>query len=126
MRDDDKFLRVLEARSADVGRGVVRIDPELMGPLHLHDGDAVIVEGRKKTAAILEPGFPEDANRGAIRLDGLQRRNAQIGLDEKVGVRAAAPKPATKAALAPTEPIRIMGGEEYLAASLEGRLVTRG
>ena len=126
MRDDDKFLRVLEARSADVGRGVVRIDPELMGPLHLHEGDAVIVEGRKKTAAIVERGLPEDANRGAIRLDGVQRRNAQIGLDEKVGVRAVTTKPAAKATLAPTEPIRIMGGEEYLAAALEGRLVARG
>ena len=110
MTDDDKFLRVLEARSQDVGRGVVRIDPELMGPLHLHEGDPVIVEGRK----------------GTIRLDGLQRRNAQTGLDEKVGVRAVSPKTATKATLAPTEPIRIMGGEEYLAAALEGRLVARG
>src|SRR5207249_5013514 len=45
---------------------------------------------------------------------------------EKVGVRAVSPKTATKATLAPTEPIRIMGGEEYLAAALEGRLVARG
>ena len=87
MREDDKFLRVLEAKSQDVGRGVVRIDPELMSPLHLHDGDPVIVEGRKKTAGVLASGLPEDANRGVVRLDGFQRRNAQIGLDEKVGVR---------------------------------------
>src|SRR5207247_1450851 len=126
MTDDDKFLRVLEARSQDVGRGVVRIDPELMGPLHLHEGDPVIVEGRKKTAAIVERGLPEDANRGTNRRDGRQRREAQTGLDEKVGVRAVSPKTATKATLPPTEPIRIMGGEEYLAAALEGRLVARG
>src|SRR5437867_2759065 len=126
MRDDDKFLRVLEARSQDVGRGVVRIDPELMGPLHLNEGDAVIVEGRKKTVAIVERGLPEDANRGSIRLDGLQRRNTQTGLDEKVGVHPVAAKPAAKLTLAPTERIRSMGGEEYLAAALEGRLVARG
>ena len=90
MRDDDKFLRVLEAKSQDVGRGVIRIDPEVMSPLRLHEGDPVIVEGRKKTAGILAAGLPEDTNRGVVRLDGYQRRNAQIGLDEKVGVRAVA------------------------------------
>src|SRR3989442_527469 len=126
MREDDKFLRVLEAKSQDVGRGVARVDPELMEPLHLREGEPVIVEGRKKTVAVLAPGLPEDANRGVIRLDGFQRRNAQIGLDEKVGVRRAAVKTALKIALAPTEPIRIMGGEEVLAQALDGRVVTRG
>ena len=126
MREDDKFLRVLEAKSQDVGRGVVRIDPELMSPLHLHDGDPVIVEGRKKTAGVLASGLPEDANRGIVRLDGFQRRNAQIGLDEKVGVRPVTTKTASKITLAPTEAIRIMGGEDYLAQALEGRVVTRG
>src|SRR3989442_6489848 len=126
MREDDKFLRVLEAKSQDVGRGVARVDPELMEPLHLREGEPVIVEGRKKTVAVLAPGLPEDANRGVIRLDGFQRRNAQIGLDEKVGVRRAAVKTALKIALAPTEPIRIMGGEEFLAQALDGRVVTGG
>src|SRR2546428_370463 len=126
MSDDDKFLRVLEAKSQDVGRGIVRVDPEVVEFLHLREGDPVIVEGRKKTAAIVARALPEDANRGSVRLDGFQRRNAQIGLDEKVGVRPVAAKPATKVTLAPTEPIRIMGGEEYLAQALDGRVVTRG
>src|SRR2546426_4653198 len=126
MSDDDKFLRVLEAKSQDVGRGIVRIDPEVMEFLHLREDDPVIVEGRKKTAAIVALALPEDANRGSVRLDGFQRRNAQIGLDEKVGVRPVAAKPAAKVTLAPTEPIRIMGGEEYLAQALDGRVVTPG
>src|SRR5437870_952313 len=126
MSDDDKFLRVLEAKSQDVGRGIVRVDPEVVEFLHLREGDPVIVEGRKKTAAIVARALPEDANRGSVRLDGFQRRNAQIGLDEKVGVRPVTARPATKVTLAPTEPIRIMGGEEYLAQALDGRVVTRG
>ncbi len=126
MKDEEKFLRVLEAKPLDVGRGVVQVDPELMRPLKLSEGDAVIVEGRRKTAATLGAGHPEDANRGVIRMDGVQRRNAQIGIDEKVGVRKAAPRPAEKLALAPTEPVKIMGGEAYLAQALDGRLVTRG
>ena len=78
MSDDDKFLRVLEAKSQDVGRGIVRIDPEVMDLLHLREGESVIVEGRKKTAAVVARGFAEDANRGSVRLDGFQRRNAQM------------------------------------------------
>src|SRR5438445_4768044 len=126
MSDDDKFLRVVEAKSQDVGRGIVRIDPEVMDLLHLREGEAVIVEGRKKTVAVVARGLPEDANRGSVRLDGFQRRNAQIGLDEKVGLRPAEAKPAAKITLSPTEPIRIMGGEEYLAQALDGRVVARG
>jgi len=126
MSDDDKFLRVVEAKSQDVGRGIVRIDPEVVDLLRLREGEAVIVEGRKKTAAVVARGFPEDANRGSVRLDGFQRRNAQIGLDEKVGLRPVEAKPAAKITLSPTEPVRIMGGEEYLAQALDGRVVTRG
>src|SRR5467141_2413778 len=126
MSDDDKFLRVVEAKSQDVGRGIVRIDPEVVDLLRLREGEAVIVEGRKKTGAVVARGFPEDANRGSVRLDGFQRRNAQIGLDEKVGLRPVEAKPAAKITLSPTEPVRIMGGEEYLAQALDGRVVTRG
>ncbi|OGS49773.1 MAG: AAA family ATPase [Euryarchaeota archaeon RBG_16_68_12] len=126
MKEEEKFLRVLEAKSPDVGRGVVRVDPELMRPLKLSDGDAVVIEGRRKTAAMLAAGLPEDANRGVIRMDGILRRNAQIGIDEKVGVRVISPRQAEKLTLAPTEPVKIMGGEAYLAQALDGRLVTRG
>ncbi len=126
MKEEEKFLRVLEAKSPDVGRGIVRVDPELMRPLKLSEGDAVVIEGRRKTAALVGEGFPEDANRGVIRMDGILRRNANIGIDEKVGIRVIAPRHAEKLTLAPTEPVKIMGGEAYLAQALDGRLVTRG
>src|SRR2546427_24699 len=126
MSDDDKFLRVVEAKSQDVGRGIVRIDPEVMDLLRLREGEAVTVEGRKKPAAAAAGGSPEDGTGGPVRLEGFQRRNAQIGLDEKGGLRPVEAKPAAKITLSPTEPVRIMGGEEYLAQALDGRVVTRG
>ena len=126
MRDTEKVLRVAEARPRDVGQGLVRVDPELLGPLALAVGDVVLIEGRRKTVARIAAGDPEDANRGTIRLDGNLRRNAQIGLDEKVGVRKIVAKPARRLTLAPTEPVRIMGGEQYLARVLDGRVVSRG
>src|SRR2546422_1587724 len=122
----EKFLRVAEAKPADAGRGIVRIDPEVMKILELKEGDIVLIEGAKSTAAGVRRGYPEDANRGVIRMDGMQRRNAGVGIDDKVGLRKAVARPAEKVSLAPTEAIRIMGGEQYMAQVLQGRAITRG
>jgi len=101
MREEEKFLRVAEARQRDVGKGIARIDPALMGILKLNDGDPVVIEGEKRTALRVYRGYPEDENRGIIRIDGGARRNASIGIDEKVGLRKINPKPADKMTFAP-------------------------
>ena len=126
MRDSEKVLRVAEARTKDAGRGIARIDPSVMEALGVAPEDTIVVEGTRQTVAVVAAPLPEDANRGVIRIDGGMRRNAGVGIDEKVGVRKVEPKPATKLTLAPTEPLRIMGGEEYLAQMLDGRVLTRG
>jgi len=126
MREHEKFLRVTEAKPADAGRGIVRLDPEVLKILDLHEDDVVIIEGGKQTAAVVRRGYPEDANRGIIRMDGGQRRNAGVGIDDKVGLRKALARPAEKVNLAPTEPVRIMGGEQFMAQNLQGRAITRG
>src|SRR2546428_2912459 len=120
MRDSDKVLRVAEARTRDVGRGIARIDPAVMEALEIKEEDTIEIEGTRHTVAIVASPYAEDANRGIIRIDGSLRRNAGVGIDDKVGIRKVIAKPATKLVLAPTEPLRIMGGEEYLAQMLEG------
>jgi transitional endoplasmic reticulum ATPase len=119
-------LRVAEARSRDVGRGIARIDPEAMKKLGLTPGDIVEISGKRKTVAICWPSYSEDAGKGIIRIDGYIRNNAGVSIDEKVTVRKIEAKKASKITLAPTEPLRIEGAEGYLAQLLEGRVVTRG
>ena len=119
-------LRVAEARSRDVGRGIARLDPEVMEKLGLTPGDVVEISGKRKTVAICWPGYGEDAGKGIIRIDGYTRNNAGVSIDEKVTVRKVEAKKAAKITLAPTEPLRIEGAEDYLAQLLEGRVVTRG
>jgi len=126
VKDSEKVLRVAEARSQDAGRGVARVDPVLVDALRLEIGGLVSIEGKRTTVARLAPGLPEDRNRGTVRIDGNIRRNAGVGIDEKVGVRPLAARTAERAVLAPTEPLKIMGGEGYLAQLLEGRPITRG
>ena len=126
MDSSEKVLKVAEAKSKDAERGIARVDPAVMEVLGITAGDVIQIEGKKRTVAIVWPGYPEDANRGVIRIDGTIRRNAQTSIDEKVAIRKVAIKEARKITFAPTEPLRIMGGEEYLSQSLEGRAVTRG
>ncbi|MBS7641087.1 MAG: CDC48 family AAA ATPase [Candidatus Bathyarchaeia archaeon] len=119
-------LRVAEAHSRDVGRGIARIDPRIMGDLDLTPGDIIEISGKRKTVAICWPGYSEDSGKGIIRIDGYIRRNAGVSIDEKVIVRKVEAKNAEKVVLAPVEPLRIEGAEEYLAQILEGKVVTRG
>ncbi|QLH74863.1 MAG: CDC48 family AAA ATPase [Methanomassiliicoccales archaeon] len=122
----DKVLKVAEAKPRDAGKGIARIDPEIMEILGIQPGDVIQIDGKKKTVAVVWPGYSEDENRGLIRIDGHIRRNANVGLDDKVAIRKIVVKSAQKMTFAPLEEMKIMGGEEYLGQALEGRVVTRG
>jgi transitional endoplasmic reticulum ATPase len=119
-------LRVAEAQSRDVGRGIARIDPKVSSEIGLSAGDVVEIHGKKKTVSIYWPGYQEDYGKGIIRIDGYTRSNAGAGIDENVDVRKVDARKATKITIAPTEPLRIMGGEEYLKQILENRVISRG
>ena len=125
-KDKTTILKVSEAKSYDAGRGIARIDPEVAYDLGLQTGDVIGIEGTKKTAALVWPGYPEDSKTGVIRIDGTVRRNAGVGIDDRVKVRKIQTAPAEKVLFAPTQPLKIQGGEAYLAHNLEGRVISRG
>lgn len=124
--NENVTVKVAEARPRDVGRGIGRIDPAVAEQMGLQPGDVVLVEGKKTTACLFWPGYPEDHGKGIIRIEGAIRRNAGVGIDDKVHVRKATAKNAKRITLAPLEELRIVGGEEYLSQILEGRVVTKG
>ncbi len=123
---EEVYLKVAEAYHRDVGRGIARVDPEVMEKLGLQSGDVVEIVGKNRVPAIVWPGYPEDRGKGVIRIDGSIRSNAGVGIDDRVKIRKVTAKTAEKIVLAPTEPIRLMGGEAYLLRILEGRPVIRG
>ncbi len=123
---DFKELKVSETRPSDVGRGVARLDPEVAYTLGVSSGDIIEIEGKRRTAAIVWPGLPEDAGGELVRIDGVIRKNAGIGIGDKVKIRKAETKPAEKLRLAPTQELRIVGGEEYLKRFLENRPLIQG
>lgn len=119
-------LRVAEAQTRDVGRGIARVDPDVISSQGWMTGDVVEIQGRKNTYALLWPAQTSDSGRGIIRIDGSTRNNAGVGIDDKVTVGRIEAAYAEKISLAPTEPLRITGGEEYLGQLLEGRVLGKG
>jgi transitional endoplasmic reticulum ATPase len=94
-------LRVLESKARDANRPVVRIDPEAMERGGIVVGDVVEIVGRRKTAAKVWNGLPEDRGKGVIRMNSILRKNADVSLNETVKVRRVEPKPAAFIKLAP-------------------------
>jgi len=119
-------LRVADALQRDVGRGIARIDPKVVQELGLTSGDVVQIIGKRKTNALCWPAHEQDYGKGIVRIDGYLRNNAGVSIDDKVTIRKIDAKIAERLALAPTEPLRIVGGEEYLSQLLEGRVLSRG
>ena len=123
----EAVVRVKEAYRRDAGRGIARLDMKVMEELGLTTGDVVEIVGRRgRTVAKVLPAHPRDYGTGIIRIDGHTRRSAGVGVDDVVKIRKAVARRAERITLAPTQPIRIAGAEEYLARVLEGRAVTRG
>ena len=127
MRKKDEIkLKVAEARPNDIGRGIVRIDPFIQKKMNLETGDIVKIIGKGETVAKVWPGFPNDELSNTIRIDGMIRRNADVGIDENVILEKIGTKTAKKITFAPTQQLKIMGGEEYLQQVLEGRVLSKG
>ncbi len=109
-----------------MGRGIARIDPKVVQELGLTSGDVVQIIGKRKTNALCWPAHEQDYGKGIVRIDGYLRNNAGVSIDDKVTIRKIDAKIAERLTLAPTEPLRIVGGEEYLSQLLEGRVLSRG
>ncbi len=109
-----------------MGRGIARIDPKVVQELGLTSGDVVQIVGKRKTNALCWPAHEQDYGKGIVRIDGYLRNNAGVSIDDKVTIRKIDAKIAERLTLAPTEPLRIVGGEEYLSQLLEGRVLSRG
>jgi transitional endoplasmic reticulum ATPase len=120
-------LKVKEALPKDVGRAIVRIDPEDMKKSEAEVGEIVTISGKRSAPAKVMPCYLEDRGKGIIQMDGIIRENAQIGLDEKVTIRKASHKPAAKITLSPITVGGLREGDtRYIGSLLEGIPLTKG
>ena len=123
---EQQEVAVKEAYHGDAGRGIARLSEDVMKALNLAKGDTIEIIGRKRTTATVWPGYPEDAGKSILRIDGDIRSNSGAGIDEKVSVRRLQPQSASRVVVQPTHPVRLVGGEQYLTRVLRGRSVQEG
>ena len=118
-------LKVLEAYTRDVGRGVARIDYDSMDTLNASTGDVIEIKGKRRTVAKCLPLYPSDEGKGIIRIDGLGRNNSGIAIGDSISVRKIKAVAAEKVVVAPLEAIPPID-ERYLADALESVPLIKG
>jgi len=125
MSENGLSLKVLEAYTRDVGRGVARIDYDSMDTLSASTGDVIEVKGKRRTVAKCLPLYPSDEGKGIIRIDGLGRNNSGIAIGDTITVKKIKAVPAEKVVVAPLEAIPPID-ERYLADALESVPLIKG
>jgi transitional endoplasmic reticulum ATPase len=98
------ILKAAEGLSQDVGAGRARVDAKTRLLIQASPGDIVEIEGLRKTAAVIWRAQPTDEGKGIIRMDNLIRKNARVGIGDKVTIKKAKSKSAKSVVIAPVIP----------------------
>ncbi|MFX1356028.1 MAG: CDC48 family AAA ATPase [Promethearchaeota archaeon] len=94
-------LRVQKAKKRDIGRNIIRIDPKTMEKLSIQTGDVIALFGKKESAGIAWPSYPQDNGLGIIRIDSRLRKNTGTSIDDTIEIRKVKALPAQSIVLAP-------------------------
>lgn len=118
-------LKVSEALTKDVGRALVRLDPEDFVD-HLQVGDIVELRGKRKTLGKVMPAYREHRGQMRIQMDGITRENLGVQLDDFVEIVKVDVLPASKVVLIPLSIVPSDRDLQYLASLLDGIPVLAG
>jgi len=120
-------LKVAEAIQDDVGRGIARIDSQIMKDLGIQQGSVVEIEGTRKTVALAGRAYPSDIGLALVRVDGLTRKNAGAIIGEYISLRAVQVKPAKTVSIAPAQRnITVQAHPSMFKRMLLNRAVVKG
>jgi transitional endoplasmic reticulum ATPase len=120
-------LRVSEALTRDVGRGLVRLDPTDMATMGVQTGETVQLTGKRSTVAKALPAYAEDRGQGQVQMDGILRENAQAGLGDRLQMQKIVCPIARSVVLAPLGEAGGIGSDQrHMTSVLEGLPVSTG
>jgi transitional endoplasmic reticulum ATPase len=127
IEDKTVKLQVAAARQEESGHGIARLPKSAMANLGVTEGDVIEILGKRNTPARAVLPYPEDEGLEVIRLDGLQRANAEVGSGDHVVVRKAESRPAQRVVFAPAQrEMRLQGPAEALKRNFFGRPLVAG
>ena len=124
-------LKILEAYTRDVGRGVARLDYDSMDSLGASTGDVIELKGGEKSRSVRRtvakclPLYPSDEGKGVIRIDGLVRNNAGLAIGDTVIIKKIKATLAEMVIVAPLEAGPSID-ERYLVDSLDSVSMIKG
>jgi len=108
-------LQVAAARQDESGQGIARLPRSAFQALGVTEGDVLEITGKRVTTAIAMAAYDEDQALDVVRLDGLQRGNAEVGSGEHVTISAAQSRAATRVVFAPAvREMRLQGPAQAL------------
>ncbi len=115
-------------KQEDYGRGIVRLDPQVMKEFGIKSGDYVRIFGSRVTHARAMSSVPMDMGTRFIRMDKIVKGNAGVRTGDKVRVRPVRARVAHRVVLAPQEhSIRISPElDRWVKKSLIDFVVTKG
>ncbi|RZV46362.1 MAG: AAA family ATPase, partial [Sphingomonadaceae bacterium] len=120
-------VQVASLPPGDSGRGLARVPVSLMREMGLNDGDIIEICGKRATPAVAVRPYPDDEGLDIIRIDGLQRHNAQVGAGDFVTIAKIGSTAAKSVVLAPAQPhVRLQGSSEALRRSFANRPMKMG
>ncbi|MHA1985887.1 MAG: CDC48 family AAA ATPase [Promethearchaeota archaeon] len=95
-------LRVQKAKKRDINRNIIRIDQKTMEKLNIQTGDVIEVVGKKKSAGIAWPSYPQDNGLGIVRVDSRLQKNTGTKIDDTLEIRKVKAEVAQNVVLAPS------------------------
>lgn len=111
---------VKEAARDDAGRGIARLAIEAMRTLGVVSGDAIEIQERRRPPQSSGRDSPRTQDSHTFADRRTVRSNAGTGVDERVRVRKVEVGYAKKVVIHPTQPIRLVGGEQHLRGGCSG------
>ena len=127
VKDRTVRLQVAAARQEESGRGVARMPRSAFQALGITEGDVVEIVGKRSTAAVAMAAYDEDEALEVVRLDGLQRGNAEAASGEHVRLARAESRPATRVVFAPAQrEMRLQGPSQALKRNFFRRPLVAG
>lgn len=126
--DEEKelLLRLKEAYSCDVGRGLVRMDMNLMKKLSLRNKDVVEIIGTSSVPALVWKGYPEDIGQKIIRVDENLMENTGANIGDEVTIRKSVAEQAEEVTFAINSSTRLSGSNNYLLRLLDDSPLREG
>ncbi len=122
-------LRIKDAFKEDAGRGIVRLDPDIISKMNLKVGDVIRISHpsvNKITGALLSSGRIEDKGKQIIRMDPSLRRNLAASIDDLVEIKKIEADFAETMTFTGLNHSLIPRDPQALARKLEKRVVTIG